>query len=68
MTNVLKIVLQKGEERLACIITAYYEISVGEDMIMKAMDQDHFEWLQFLWAFHKNYIGARHKNGFLITY
>ena len=28
MTNVLKIALQKEEEKLACIIIAYYEVTI----------------------------------------
>jgi len=42
MTNVLKIALQKEEERLACVITAYYEVTVEQEMIIKALSMDNF--------------------------
>jgi len=37
MTNVLKIAQQKGEEKLACIIIAYYEVVLEEEMIFRAI-------------------------------
>ena len=57
MTNVLKIALQKDEEKLACIIIAYYEVALEQDMIIRALTNENFEWLFFTWAFDKNYIG-----------
>jgi hypothetical protein len=60
MTNILKIALQKGEERLACIITAYYNISVKEDMIGRALINGNFDWLMFLFAFGKNKVASHH--------
>lgn len=51
MTNVLKIALQKEEEKLACIITAYYEVTIEQEMLIKALSMDNYEWLLFLWAF-----------------
>lgn len=30
-------------------------------MIIKALSQDNYQWLQFLWAFDKNYIGQRQR-------
>lgn len=42
MTNVLKIALWKEEEKIACIITAYYEISIEEEMIAKAISDDYY--------------------------
>ena len=59
MTNVLKIALQKDEEKLSCIITAYYEVIIEQDMIIKALSIDNYQWLQFLYAFDKNYLGQR---------
>jgi len=61
MTNVLKIAQQKGEEKLACIIIAYYEVVLEEEMIFRAITQNNYEFLQFTWAFDKNYIGIRNK-------
>ena len=45
MTNVLKIALYKDEEKLACIITAYYEINLEEEMIVKEIHAESFKWL-----------------------
>jgi hypothetical protein len=59
MQNILKIILFKGEERLACILTATYEISLEEEMIFKAIEYRHIHWLMYVWAFQKNYIGLR---------
>ena len=42
MTNILKIALQKNEEKIACIITAYYEIDLEEDMIVKAITENNY--------------------------
>jgi hypothetical protein len=68
MTNVLKIALQKEEEKLACIITAYYEIALEEEMIIRALSSPSYRWLLFVWAFDKNCIGSRFRNGVFITY
>jgi hypothetical protein len=59
MTNVLKIALQKEEEKLACIIIAYYEVTIEQEIIIKALSMDNYLMLQYLWAFEKNYIGQR---------
>ena len=61
MTNVLKIALLKEEETLACIITAYYEVILEEEMIIRAMTNENYTWMMFVFAFEKNYIGARFK-------
>jgi hypothetical protein len=42
MTNILKIALQKDEEKLACIITAYYEINLEEEMIVRAITSNNY--------------------------
>ena len=34
MTNILKIVLEKKEERMAMIIAAYYKISFTEEILI----------------------------------
>lgn len=69
MTNVLKISLQKDEEKLACVITAYYEVALEEELIIRALTSENYEWLFFLWAFDKNYIGQRNKaESMFITY
>ena len=42
MTNVLKIALQKEEEKLTCIIIAYYEVTIEQEMIIKALSMDNY--------------------------
>jgi len=42
---------------LSCIIIAYYEITIEQEMIIKALSMDNYMMLQYLWAFEKNYIG-----------
>lgn len=44
---------------LACVITAFYELNVEQEMIIKALSMNNFEWLKFLWAFDKNFLGQR---------
>jgi len=63
ITAILKVALQRNEESLACIITAYYELNVTRELIFKAITNDHFQWLKYLWAFTKNVIGSRINNG-----
>lgn len=53
---------------MACIITAYYEITLEEEMIIRALSSNTYKWLFFVWAFDKNYIGSRHRNGLFISY
>jgi hypothetical protein len=38
MATIIKILLYRGEVALACVLTAYYEISLDEDMIFSAID------------------------------
>lgn len=69
MTNTLKIALQKEEEKIACIIVAYYEIALEEEMIIRALSGNSYTFLMFVWAFDKNYIGARNKeDSYFITF
>ncbi len=44
---------------LACIITAYYEVILEEEMVIRGMSDEHYKWLMFVFAFDKNYIGPR---------
>mmetsp|Transcript_39182 Transcript_39182/g.37575 ORF Transcript_39182/g.37575 Transcript_39182/m.37575 type:complete len:160 (+) Transcript_39182:813-1292(+) len=61
ITNILKIALTNDEEKLSCLITAYYEVALEEDIILKALSSQWYQWLMFVWAFDKNYIGSRIK-------
>jgi hypothetical protein len=51
--------LYREEEKLACFLTAYYEIHIFTEMIACAIDKGHLHWLNYLWAFGKNYTGTR---------
>lgn len=57
MTNVLRIVLMKHEEKLACIITAYYDFYLEEDTFIASLAHENFEFMHYIWAFGKNYLG-----------
>ena len=59
MANIVKVMLFKEEEKLACLLTSYYEMSLDEDSFYQAVDNKSFTWLSFVWAFGKNYIGSR---------
>lgn len=59
MATILKILLYKGELRLACLLTSMYEISIDSQMIENAIEYQQFEWLSHVWAFGKNWIGPR---------
>ena len=58
MSQILKVTLEKDEEKLSCIIISYYEINLDEDLLVKALSQDRYLCLMFIWAFNKNYIGS----------
>jgi hypothetical protein len=45
------------EIKLACFFTAYYEITLSKEDIQNAIQCEHYEWLNYVWAFKKNYIG-----------
>ena len=57
ITPLTKLLLSKEEEKLACLVIAYYEISLEQDMIINSVTLENFEWLFYVWAFEKNYIG-----------
>lgn len=59
ISNIIKILLYKEEINLACFLTAYYELSLDENMIFAAIEQKSFQWLNYVWAFGKNYVGPR---------
>lgn len=63
MSNIIRILLYRSEIGLACTATAYYEVALDEDMIFSAFEHKNFEWLSYVWAFGKNYIGARRNKG-----
>ena len=59
MANIIKVLLCKNEEKLACLLTSYYELSLDEESYYQAVEGKKFGWLKFVWAFGKNYIGSR---------
>ena len=40
MTNVLKVLLHKNEESLACLLTGFYEGALEEDMMLSAIEKN----------------------------
>jgi len=38
VTNILKILLHKEEEKLGCLLTGYYELAVDEEMVIRAVE------------------------------
>lgn len=60
MTNILRLTLQKNEDKLACIIIAYYEVALDELMLANALANNKYEWLMFVWGFDKNYLGSKY--------
>ena len=59
MANIVKMLLYRGEEKLACLLTSYYEISIDENMINKAVINNNYEWLRYVYCFGKNFLGVR---------
>ena len=59
MATIVKILLFRSELKLACLLTSMYEISIDSQMISAAIDHKQYEWLSYVWAFGKNYLGAR---------
>ena len=54
MGNIIKILLSRDEESLACYLVAFYQTYIDVIMIEKAIERDHYDWLNFLWIFQKN--------------
>lgn len=57
MANIIRILLFRGEEDLACYLTAFYEITLDSSIIKLAVHKKNYRWLQFVWAFKKNHTG-----------
>lgn len=60
MTNIVKILLEDKEELLACQVAAYYEFSLDDEVILYALTEVCFTFLQFIWVFEKNYLGQKY--------
>lgn len=55
MAQIINILLYRKELHLACYLTAFYNFTLEESMIIKAITKDHYHWLNYVWAFNKNY-------------
>ena len=47
------------EEAILCLIVAYYEIYLDQDLIIVSLKDSSYQFLMYVWAFQKNYIGER---------
>jgi len=70
MSHILKLAISMGEYKLTWIITLEYEIIIEEEMFANAIFTENYQWLFFVWAAKKNYIGNRQdqKNSNFITF
>ena len=59
MSNIVQVLLYKKEQKLACLLTAYYELSLEDEAFINAVKRQYFDWLKYVWAFGKNYSGSR---------
>ena len=59
MADITKILLHKKEEKLACLLTAYYELSIEDEDYAHAISSKNWAWLKYVWAFGKNYVRSR---------
>jgi hypothetical protein len=59
----------KKEETLMCLIASYYEIFIDHDILILALKDSSYNFLMYVWAFQKNYIGDREpKDAVMIGY
>lgn len=54
--RLINVLLAIGEQKLACWFTAYYEINIDDSDIKNAIKKEQYEWLNYVWAFNKNWI------------
>lgn len=59
MANIIRILLSRDEEDLACYLTAFYEITLDDKIVRRAVKNSNYKWLMFVWAFDKNFIGDK---------
>ena len=45
MTNILKIILNKQEQKLSQVIIAYYKCQILEEILTKAIETNQFDFL-----------------------
>jgi len=54
-TNILRIALNRKEEKIAQVLVAEYQIAIDEQMIIRAVKTRQMNFLYCIWAFNKNY-------------
>jgi hypothetical protein len=59
MANVLRILLYRKEEDLACYLIAFYDVAVDLPLINQAVNNKQYKFLKFMFAFDKNLIEGR---------
>lgn len=57
MTEIIQLLLFKDEVDLACYLTSFYELSINQSILELAIERKHHKWINYIWAFEKNYDG-----------
>ena len=67
MAQIIEILLYRQEEDLACYLTAFYDFNLEKPkkqeksickLIYMAIEYDQYKWLNFVWAFKRNYYNS----------
>ena len=74
MTSILEILLYREEVDLACYLTAFYDFNMEKKqktehakMIILAIKYNQYKWLNYVWAFKKNYYNSDKKKNINLT-
>lgn len=59
MSGLLNLALRKNEEKLSWIITVEYDIILEEEILIRGISADNYQWLFYVWVTHKNFLGDR---------
>ena len=62
ISDLLKICLDRGEERICCILVASYEFYFDYSILFKCIKERYFEIMKYIFSFGKNYYGDRHSD------
>ena len=54
-TNILRIALNVGEERIAEMLVYKYNIAIDEKMLIRSIKTRQMNFLYSVWAYNKNY-------------
>ncbi len=60
MGHILRLAISMGESKLSWIITLEYEVEIEDHMYVNNIIVENYQWLFFVWASRKNYIGNRY--------